>query len=739
VRTVSTLKLYVIHTAQYVNALWEGTLVPLYQHTLKPYYQNAVVPRYNLYIHPHVQPLAHKAERYYSYYVSRPLHVQAIKTQRFIRAKYIVYIQPYILRVEPQAQNILTTVHTVTLQLVDTYQTQVHPHLVTTWIKARPALCTGYKYTKRLALQFAHVSSKQLKKATKEATGYRRTYVDPHVKKIWDKVAEGTELSSAPTSTPPLAQDLPDTEETVEFTPEPTPVGTSSSTILLPTTSDEPEAENTASAPTPEETLEDITRTAPVDAPSSSPEDVQREAEHTLNVAEASAHGASTLVQDLEHEVEESSHVHPDYVHQSHDTPLSATDVAAATESTAATPEPATADAPAPTPEKEATASEELVTPGPESTPVPDKHEPEGVAMYASEDVVHASSFGAAVDEDLDDFLRDLGVEGQVTSTVDASSPTGINPDSQQPLTPEEVERARAERLADTAVKRADIVGRHNAWFAKLDETIKEAGPALAEALDAWRSEKKAELIKMSGKTGDGNGMLEEIQKEGKRLLKGLESYLKKAETRSIVWKLSAALSDPEAQAKKEVAMVEKDKWETVLSKVEGKFSDRVRAVQAEVHQWYVDALEHERQEIEASAAKIKQIAEQAQADIGLDYAWLDDVTYHDWQRYHDLMRSGFFSFFPSFLQYSISLPTQLSNAMNTSHTPSKTAPPLTHLLHPPLWSRRSTFCITNYKTLSSGFLSPLAACAVRLRKCSASARTPRMMTAGSLLSTTVK
>ena len=597
---------------------------------------------------------------------------------------------------------------------------------MTTWIKARPALCTGYKYSKRLALQFAHVSSKQLKKATKEATGYRRTYVDPHVKKIWDKVAEGTELSSAPTSTPPLAQDLPDTEETVEFTPEPTPVGTSSSAILLPTTSDEPEAENTepadSSAPTPEETLEDITRTAPVDAPSSLPEDVQREAEHTLNVAEASAHGASTVVHALEHELEESPHV------------------AAATESTAATPEPATNNTPAPTPEEEATASEELVTPGPESTPVPDEHEPEGVAMYASEASVHASPSGAAVDEDLDDFLRDLGVEGQATSTVDASSPTGINPDSQQPLTPEEVERARAERLADTATKRADIVGRHNSWFVKLEEAIEEAGPALAEALDAWRSEKKAELIKMSGNTGDSNGMLEEIQKEGKRLLKGLESYLKKAETRSTVWKLSDASSDdPEAQVKKEAAVGEKDKWETVLSKVEGKFSDRVRAVQAEVHQWYVDALEHERQEIETSAAKIKQIAERAQADIGLDYAWLDDVTYHDWQRYHDLMRSGFFSFFSSFPQCSISLPTQLSNAMNKSHTPSKMAPPLTHLLHPPLWSQRSTFCITNYKTLSSGSLSPSAACAVRLRKCSANARAPRMMTAGSLLSTTVK
>lgn len=36
----------------------------------------------------------------------------------------------------------------------------------------------------------------------------------------------------------------------------------------------------------------------------------------------------------------------------------------------------------------------------------------------------------------------------------------------------------------------------------------------------------------------------------------------------------------------------------------------------------------------------MKEIADAAQGDIGLDYAWLDDVTYHDWQRYHDLERS---------------------------------------------------------------------------------------------------
>jgi len=42
-------------------------------------------------------------------------------------------------------------------------------------------------------------------------------------------------------------------------------------------------------------------------------------------------------------------------------------------------------------------------------------------------------------------------------------------------------------------------------------------------------------------------------------------------------------------------------------------------------------------------AAEVKLFADKAQADIGLDYAWLDDVTYDDWQKYHDLMRSTSF------------------------------------------------------------------------------------------------
>lgn len=35
----------------------------------------------------------------------------------------------------------------------------------------------------------------------------------------------------------------------------------------------------------------------------------------------------------------------------------------------------------------------------------------------------------------------------------------------------------------------------------------------------------------------------------------------------------------------------------------------------------------------------MRDIAEKGQVDLGLDYAWLDDVTYNDWQRYHGLIQ----------------------------------------------------------------------------------------------------
>ncbi|KAG6820431.1 hypothetical protein H0H93_000678 [Arthromyces matolae] len=78
-----------------------------------------------------------------------------------------------------------------------------------------------------------------------------------------------------------------------------------------------------------------------------------------------------------------------------------------------------------------------------------------------------------------------------------------------------------------------------------------------------------------------------------------------------------------------------------VVEKVELRMSVKVNDVQKEVHEWFVAVLQRETQEIDAVSEKVKALADRAQGDLGLDYAWLDDVTYYDWQKYHDLMRTS--------------------------------------------------------------------------------------------------
>ncbi|KAJ7065363.1 hypothetical protein C8F01DRAFT_1125368 [Mycena amicta] len=72
------------------------------------------------------------------------------------------------------------------------------------------------------------------------------------------------------------------------------------------------------------------------------------------------------------------------------------------------------------------------------------------------------------------------------------------------------------------------------------------------------------------------------------------------------------------------------DKWYNVVEKVEEKISDRIQMSQGLLHEF--------RQGM-AIIEELKGQCNQAQADVGLDLSWLDDVTYQDWQVYHDIAR----------------------------------------------------------------------------------------------------
>jgi len=48
-------------------------------------------------------------------------------------------------------------------------------------------------------------------------------------------------------------------------------------------------------------------------------------------------------------------------------------------------------------------------------------------------------------------------------------------------------------------------------------------------------------------------------------------------------------------------------------------------------------------QKVKQACEEVRELADQAQADVGYDYIWLADVTYLDWQWYHALVGSECF------------------------------------------------------------------------------------------------
>ncbi|KAL1742124.1 hypothetical protein HDZ31DRAFT_84358 [Schizophyllum fasciatum] len=226
-----------------------------------------------------------------------------------------------------------------------------------------------------------------------------------------------------------------------------------------------------------------------------------------------------------------------------------------------------------------------------------------------------APSADAVDEEDVDLFLQDLlGTAPPSEATALASDAEAAEAAAAEAA---ELKRIKAER---TAEKRKDITARHVQWTTDLNQLIASSTEELRKTLAGIRQGAAHDLRKGSGSPDGPKEAVDAAQAEGERLLKGLDSYLKKA------------AKAPENN--------NKEKWAQVLDVVEAKFAEAMGKLQENVSTWYDEVREREAQEVLDSAAKVKALAERAQADIGVDYAWLDDVTYSDWQRYHDLMRA---------------------------------------------------------------------------------------------------
>lgn len=216
-------------------------------------------------------------------------------------------------------------------------------------------------------------------------------------------------------------------------------------------------------------------------------------------------------------------------------------------------------------------------------------------------------------EEDLDLFSAEIG--------LDLDESDGVPVDEEVPFVPvEESEEERKTRLKakaeETAWKRREITDRHTNWEYQLDDLKRDQMGIFRLSLYNIRKN-AAKFLKVDAGI---QRAISEFAADGDKYLRGAESYLKNL------------VKEKRKQDKSAL-------WERVVQKVKDKFEKRLDDVDRKVGDWYNEVAETEGKLVDKATTEVTELAEKAQADIGLDYSWLDDVTTDDWVRYHDLMR----------------------------------------------------------------------------------------------------
>ncbi|KAF9448945.1 hypothetical protein P691DRAFT_775049 [Macrolepiota fuliginosa MF-IS2] len=557
--------------APYANAAMrfsKHTSSRVWNGIIKPYWVRAVMPRYALYVEPHLNKYVSPIIKRLNYY-----HLQVDPYIRNFAHKTSVYAhwtQKYALaaynRVKPHA-----------LRAYDAAK----PHVSRGYAHVRPLLCQGFGIAQSKGKYVVSEIMASMQVALGRIGDLRRQFVDPHVLRIWEKAVEksGPSPIQEPTFTSSInpsgsvsLDNIPDADTesenvTVEMELQSTAIASSATITPIPSSSVIPDVVvNLTEEP---ETLDALSEPTPAPTPVET-------LEKAASVAAESVAHASTVIEEVEKEIK---------LAEAEQVPL--------------TPTPAPAETPEPTIVIESLEAEKEL---PSALP----SEPLNGQQVAG--------------EDLEDFLREIGLDDEQTPEPE--------PEIFLPVQGEVDEETKK---AATAAKRAEIVGRHTRWQSELETLAKDLEIRVKQEIDVIRKEAIVHIGRLpsdkdsSTVEGKGKEVIERVQADGEKLLKGLDAYIKKL------------MSSPIAE---EELGKEREKWDKVVDKVEGKFKDVVRTIQEEVHDWYVGIREKESAAVLAAANQVKTLAGQAQADLGLDYAWLDDVTYNDWQKYHDLMRT---------------------------------------------------------------------------------------------------
>ena len=220
------------------------------------------------------------------------------------------------------------------------------------------------------------------------------------------------------------------------------------------------------------------------------------------------------------------------------------------------------------------------------------------IGVEASSSLSDSPSAG---EDDLDDFLRDIGIDTS-SSLPPSSSPTSTEPSKiENAAASAAAQEAEASRQTAIEAKRLAITTRHSKLETDLQSFILTSTSQIIDKLTEMRKAKKEELVHMIEGANEGEtGFVAGLALSGDRLIKGLDIYLKKCEGRSGTWKQSVVEKDDDADVQKRtgIAKDEQTRLEFIIEKVEIKFLDAVRKLQEHVNEWYSSMIKNEHEEV---------------------------------------------------------------------------------------------------------------------------------------------
>lgn len=219
----------------------------------------------------------------------------------------------------------------------------------------------------------------------------------------------------------------------------------------------------------------------------------------------------------------------------------------------------------------------------------------------ASESVPSPAPDAVAQEDDPLEFLALFTAKASPTMSSDVPLWTG----------PSEEEIARRKR--ETAEKRRNLEKRHADWEAKVEGEGEGIRNRLVNDIMRIRSDAVTSLSETAEDPDSVGAQVAAFRAEGAKALRGTRAYVDKLMTGHYHGAEKIGLLD------------------NVVKKVEQRYTEGAHALSEKIATWWAAVRDEVTRLVIQAGEDIKGVALDGQADMGMDYSYLDDVSARDW------------------------------------------------------------------------------------------------------------